>query len=61
VQYPTVTEKPSSREAVAHDTFIDGLTMEPVAEAPAPPAQHASHHTRRRRRALKLAAAVVRI
>jgi hypothetical protein len=58
VQYPTVTEKPSTREAVAHDTFIDGLTMEPAAEAPAPVAPH---HARRRRRAMRLAAAVVRI
>jgi hypothetical protein len=61
VQYPIVTEKPSTREAVAHDTFIDGLTMEPAAEEqPAPPAVHASHHTRRRRRAAKLAAAITR-
>jgi hypothetical protein len=59
VQYPTVTEKPSEREAVAHDTFIDGLTMEPAADAPAPP-PGASHHKRRRRRAAKLAAVVSR-
>jgi hypothetical protein len=59
VQYPTVTEKPSEREAVAHDTFIDGLTVDPAAEAPAPP-RGTSHHTRRRRGALRRAAAVAR-